>query len=160
MCVVSPCIDRANSRPHDAILGRALGAAGFHDINDYPGAATVPGLLLYRFDANLVFFNCDYFKARVLHHLDAAATPLEWVVVDASPISIIDYTAVKMLDDLRQELKTRDIMLASARVKQSLQRYFRADWVNNRGEAHELRPFPTISAAIDAFEHRQPLQGR
>jgi len=149
-----------NSRPHDAVLGRAPGVGGFHDITDYPQAATVPGLLLYRFDANLVFFNCDYFKTRVLSHLDAAATPVEWVVVDASPISIIDYTAVRMLDDLRHELKARGIVFASARAKQSLQRYFRADWVNSRGEALELRPFPTINAAIEAFQHRRQSQRR
>ena len=52
------------SRPHDAILGRAPGIRGFHDINDYPEAATIPGLLIYRFDANLVFFNCDHFRGK------------------------------------------------------------------------------------------------
>ena len=142
------------SRPHDAILGRAAGVKGFHDIADYAGARTVPGLLLYRFDADLVFFNSDYFKARILHHVDAAATPIEWVVVDASPVNIVDYTAVKMLDELRAELEGRGIVLASARAKQSLQRYFKPHWVHERGQESNHPSFPTIKAAIDAFEHR------
>ncbi len=143
-----------NSRPHDAILGRAPSVKGFHDIADYPGAATIPGLLLYRFDADLVFFNCDYFKARVLYHVNAAATPVEWVVIDASPINIIDYTAVKMLDDLRQELTSRGIVLASARAKQSLDRHFKTNWVDEQEKRPDRWVFTTIKAATAAFEHR------
>ena len=91
------------SRPHDAVLGRAPGIKGFHDVNDYPGAATIPGLLIYRFDANLVFFNCDHFKESVLRHIDAAAAPVEWVLIDASPINVVDYTALQKVDELREE---------------------------------------------------------
>jgi high affinity sulfate transporter 1 len=50
------------SRPQDAVLGRVPGLRGFHSVADYPEATTVPGLLLYRFEANLVFFNIDYFR--------------------------------------------------------------------------------------------------
>ena len=35
------------SRPHDAVLGRVEGIDGFHDIEDFPGATTIPGLILY-----------------------------------------------------------------------------------------------------------------
>ena len=53
------------SRPQDAVLGRVPGLPGFHSVADYPKATTVPGLLLYRFEANLVFFNVDYFGERL-----------------------------------------------------------------------------------------------
>ena len=49
------------SRPNDAVLGRVPGLPGFHSVADYLEAMTMPGLLLYRFEANLVFFNVDYF---------------------------------------------------------------------------------------------------
>lgn len=43
------------SRPTDAILGRVPGLSGYHDLKDYPEAETLPGLLLYRFNTDLVF---------------------------------------------------------------------------------------------------------
>jgi MFS superfamily sulfate permease-like transporter len=74
------------SRPTDAVLGAVPGMKGYHDLRDYPKATTIPGLLLYRFNADLVFFNVDYFKSRLLAAVAASEAPVEWVVIDASPI--------------------------------------------------------------------------
>lgn len=144
----------AGSRPHDAVLGRAPGVRGFHDIGDYPDATTIPGLLIYRFDADLVFYNCDHFRDRVLQHIADAAQPVEWVLIEASPINVIDYTAIQKLDELREELKDRGITLAVSRLKQSLHRYFRPTWFDEWDEAEGLPVFATVKAAIAAFEKR------
>ena len=142
------------SRPHDAVLGRVAGDKGFHDIADYPEAETIPGLLIYRFDANVVFFNCDYLKERVLKEIAEAKTPVEWVVIDASPINVVDYTALQKLDELREELRARGIVLAYAATKQSLARFFRPSWITERQEETGRLLFPTVKLAIHAFEHR------
>lgn len=65
------------SRSHDAILVRAKGHRGFHNIADFPDAKTFPGLLLYRFDSDLIFYNADDMKARVLAAVAAQRTPVE-----------------------------------------------------------------------------------
>jgi len=91
-------------RPHDAVLGRIPGLKGFHSKADYPAAETVPGLLLYRFNANIVFYNVDYFRERVLRLVRRAPTPPHWVVVDLAPVSLIDATALERFDSLRAEL--------------------------------------------------------
>lgn len=150
------------SRPHDAVLGRAPGVKGFHDIDDYPGAVTIPGLLIYRFDADLVFYNCDYFKQRVHEHVAAAAAPVEWVLIDASPINVVDYTALQKLYELREELAARGIVLAYARAKQSLARFFRPHWVMKREQLVRPLIFPTVKSAIHAFTQRgqQPAADR
>ncbi len=101
------------SRPQDAVLGRVPGLRGFHSVADYPQASTVPGLLLYRFEANLVFFNIDYFGERLRAAIRRSRTPVEWVVVDASPINWIDATALQRLDELRSELAARESRWAS-----------------------------------------------
>ncbi|HYC13466.1 MAG TPA: SulP family inorganic anion transporter, partial [Stellaceae bacterium] len=49
-------------RPHSAILGRAEGVKGYHDITRYPDARQIPGLLLFRWDAPLFFANAELFK--------------------------------------------------------------------------------------------------
>jgi len=142
------------SRPHDAVLGRVKGIKGFHDIADYPDATTIPGLILYRFDANLVFYNVDYFLERVRAAIAAAESPVEWVVIDASSVNVVDITAVQKVDELREELAARGIKFVSARVKQSLLRYFREDWGASRMETHVLYRFDTLKSAVRAFNNR------
>ena len=53
-------------RPHSAILGRAEGVRGYHDITRYPNARQIPGLVLFRWDAPLFFANAEFFQERVL----------------------------------------------------------------------------------------------
>jgi MFS superfamily sulfate permease-like transporter len=144
------------SRPKDAVLGRMRGLRGFHSVSDYPEAATVPGLLLYRFEANLVFFNIDYFGERLRAAIAASKTPVEWIIVDASPINWIDATALQRLDELRDELAGRGIMFGVARAKRSLNRAFNPSWAAQRLPAMGFRRFPTLKTAVHAFErHKQ-----
>ncbi|MGD9947141.1 MAG: SulP family inorganic anion transporter [Desulfobulbus sp.] len=149
----------AASQPRDAVLGQVPGINGFHSIADYPNAQSIPGLLLYRFEANVLFFNVDYFKERLLTEIDKAATPVEWVVVDASPASLIDITALHKLIDLHDELRTRNITLRYARVRQSLWRCFDASWVKSHVRYDNNTQYYTLGAAVEAFHQRnkQPI---
>ena len=142
------------SRPHDGVLGRVKGMKGFHNLNDFPEASTIPGLLLYRFDANLVFFNADYFRDRVRAAIAAAKTPVEWVVIDASSINVVDITALQKFDELREELSAQGIVLASARVKHSLSRFFSHGWIVKHRERHAEYRFHTVKSAVRAFNNR------
>ncbi|HTP64839.1 MAG TPA: sulfate permease [Geobacteraceae bacterium] len=144
----------AVSRPNDAILGRVSGIDGFHDIKDYPEATTIPGLLIYRFEADLVFFNCDLFKERVQQEIRRAATPVEWVLVDASPITVIDYTAMQMIQEFREELAAQGIELAFAKARHHLAHFFRPAWVEEIKSVGSLQLFPGIKSGIQAFEQR------
>ncbi|HET6421729.1 MAG TPA: SulP family inorganic anion transporter, partial [Geobacteraceae bacterium] len=148
------------SRPHDAVLGQVSGVEGFHDIKDYPGATTIPGLLIYRFDAVLVFFNCDLFKERIQQEICDAATPVEWVLVDASPITVVDYTAMQKIQELREELAARGIVLAFARARRHLAHFFRPAWVEEVQRVRSLQLFPGIKSAIQAFEQRDLREKR
>jgi MFS superfamily sulfate permease-like transporter len=142
------------SRPTDAVLGRVPGVEGYHDRKDYPDAETMPGLLLYRFNANLVFFNVDFFKARLLATIAASETPVEWVVVDASPINVIDSTALKQVEQLIDELAARGIAFAVARRKHAVKRLFEASWVDVRSELADEYNYPSLTSAVNAFNTR------
>ena len=145
------------SRPKDAILGRtaATGTKGFHSIEDYPDAKTYPGLIIYRFEADLLFYNIDYFKQRILKAIANAETPVEWVVIDASPINIIDLTAVQKIDEFHDDLEARGIVLARTRARQSRSRFLSNNWAQHRAKRQRHLDFPTFSAAIKAF-HKRP----
>ncbi len=140
-------------RPGDAVLGRVRGLKGFHSKSDYPQAVTEPGLLIYRFNANIVFYNIDYFRERLLEQMRRSTEPLRWVVVDLSPVSIIDSTALNRFEDLRDELQLRDgITLAVARARQQLAKHFDPSFIAERMAAGQTLFFPTLRAAVKAYK--------
>jgi high affinity sulfate transporter 1 len=141
-------------RPYDAILGRADGVKGYHDISRYADAKQVPGLLIFRWDAPLFFANADTFRERVIDAVDelAATSPVRWVVIAAEPITDVDTTAAEMLQELDAELAARHAELAFAEMK---------DPVKDRLERYGLQAkigreffFPTVGVAVKAFLER------
>jgi high affinity sulfate transporter 1 len=142
------------SKPTVSVLGKVPGMKGHHSLKDYPEARTIPGLLLFRFSANLVFYNVDYFKSRLLAAIDAAETPVEWVVLDASPINVVDSTALKKVEALIESLESRGITVAVAARRHAVGRLFDESWLDARRELVDKYSYPTISAALKAFERR------
>src|SRR5262249_60734762 len=84
-------------RPHSAVLGRAEGVKGYHDITRYPGARQIPGLVLFRWDAPLFFANAELFKERVLEAVAKSPTSVNWLVVAAEPATKLDVTSADPL---------------------------------------------------------------
>ncbi len=140
------------SAPQDAALGQVPGLPGYHSLKDRPEAKTVPGILIYQFNANIVFYNADRFKARILGAIAASHTPVEWVILDAGPVNYVDSTAIQMIDELREQLLSRGIRLVVANEKRHLLRYFERGWVQQREERLSGHYFPTIKTAVKAFE--------
>ncbi len=103
-------------RPHDAVLGRAEGVEGYHDLIRYPRARQIPGLLIFRWDAPLFFANADGFRERIVELVDGSPGPLRWVVVAAEPITDVDTTAAEMIQELDTELDARGVELAFAEL--------------------------------------------
>jgi high affinity sulfate transporter 1 len=141
---------RRVARPHDGILGFVPDLAGMHDIDDFPNATTVPGLVVYRYDAPLCFANADNFRRRALAAIDASPRPVRWFLLNAEANVELDITAVDAVDDLRGELSRRGITFAMARVKQDLRDDLRA-----AGLLERIGPdliFPTLPTAVAAYQ--------
>jgi MFS superfamily sulfate permease-like transporter len=102
--------------PYQTQLGRAPGVPGYHDLRAYPDAEHLPGLVLFRFDAPLIFANSRGFRDRI-RRLAAAEPRPRWIVVAAEPITDIDTTAADMLEDLDEELNAQGIQLVFAELK-------------------------------------------
>ena len=140
------------ARPQAAILGRAPGVAGLHNIEDYPEAVTIPGLVVFRYDAPLCFANANDFKTRALEAVESQAVRVEWLLLNAEAIVEIDLTSADALGELHDELERRGILLALARVKQDLRvQLERIGLVTHIGPD---RLFATLPVALEAFEHR------
>ena len=139
---------RRVARPHDAILGQVAGLAGMHDVDDYPSARTIPGLVVYRYDSPLFFANAEDFKRRALAAADAAEE-LAWFVLNAESNVEVDITGLDAVEWLRAELQGRGVVFALARVKQDL-----LDDLRSHGLAAAIgaaRLYPTMPTAVAAY---------
>jgi SulP family sulfate permease len=137
------------TRPHDGILGYVPGVAGMHDVDDYPKAVPVPGLVVYRYDSPLFFANAQDFMSRALEAIDSSPTPVRWFVLNAEANVSVDLTAVDTLESLRQEVAKRGVVFAMARVKQDLRDDLeRAGFVDNVGKE---RIYMTLPTAVDGY---------
>src|SRR5512143_2049511 len=97
--------------------GRDRCIRGFHDIERYPNARLIPGLVLFRWDAPLFFANAELFHDRVLSAVAASPTPVHWLVVAAEPVTSVDVTAADMLVELNETLQQAFIKLCFAEMK-------------------------------------------
>ena len=149
------------ARPHDAILGRVPGLAGMHDVDDFPDARPVPGLMVYRYDAPLFFANAENFRRRALAAVDQQRDPVRWFVLNTEANVEVDFTALEAMDALREELIGRGAIFALARVKQDLLVRLRAFGLTDKIGAEFL--FPTLPTAVEAYNRwardRDPAPG-
>src|SRR6202000_1132809 len=136
-------------RPHSAILGRADGVKGYHDITRYPDAHLIPGLVLFRWDAPLFFANAEFFKERALDAVATSPTPVRWLVVAAEPVTSVDVTACDMVAELDESLHAQGIELCFAELKDPVK-----DKLKRFGLFAQLGEnsfFPTIGAAVSRY---------
>ena len=102
------------SRPRVEILGKVEGFPGFHSLARHKGGQSVPGLLLFRFNAPITFFNAPYFKRELLRAIDEANPDLRHVVIDLLPVTSIDATGLMTITELATALNARGIGLNAA----------------------------------------------
>ena len=136
-------------RPHFAVLGRAEGLKGYHDITRYPDARQIAGLVLFRWDAPLFFANAELFKERVLDLAAAAAAPVRWFVVAAEPITSVDVTAADALSELEKTLSEAGVKLCFAELKDPVK-----DKLKRFGLFEQIGEkffFPTIGSAVSNY---------
>jgi len=154
---------RRVARPHDGVLGYVPGMAGMHDIDDYPAARQMPGLVVYRYDAPLFFANAEDFKRRALASLAGTGGTVEWYLLNFEANVQIDLTSIDALDEMRSELEGKGIVLALARVKHEMHRELeRAGFVDRIGADRIFATLPTaVIAYVEAYtaKHGRPPPG-
>jgi high affinity sulfate transporter 1 len=143
-------------RPHSAILGRAEGVKGYHDIERYPDARQIPGLVLFRWDAPLFFANAEFFRERVLEAIAKSPTPVRWLVVAAEPVTNVDITAADTVAELDRTLEASGIDLQFAELKDPVKDKMKRFGLFTQLGEHGF--FPTIGAAVSSYLATQPVE--
>jgi high affinity sulfate transporter 1 len=137
------------ARPVDYRLGLIESQGDFYEIDLYPEAKEVPGLLFYRFEASLIFFNAGYFKQRVTELIKISEIPVRWVVIDGRSINNIDLTGALMLYDLSKTLAARGIVLALTGRAGQIMKWMRMQ--QGDSESSQIRLFQNRRLALEAY---------
>ena len=139
------------SNPPDAVLLEVPGH-GFHDLGDTPGGQSIPGLLIYRFYAPLLFSNASHFAGRARQLVLESKSPVIWFLLDAQAITDIDVTAAEMLHALHAELQQKGIELKIAHANRPLRSI-----LERTGLATELKAdnfYGSVHECVTAFQAR------
>jgi len=117
-------------RPHTMVL--APDSEGrWRPVPAVPGIQTEPGLIVYRFGADLFFANENLFSDEVHALITHAPTPVHWFVLDAGAVTDLDFSAARVVRDLCEDLAASQVQLVFARVNA----YLRADM-----DRHQITP--------------------
>jgi high affinity sulfate transporter 1 len=119
------------------------------------GAMTLPGLVLYRFGAPLYYANASRFADEILAVVGPSPTPVRWFIVDAEAITQVDYSAARVIEELKKNLTRAGVCFGFARLSWNT----RADF-DRHHLTETIRPswiFNRIHDAIDAYENQKAL---
>ncbi|MCM4082154.1 SulP family inorganic anion transporter [Paractinoplanes hotanensis] len=132
--------------PYRTVLAKPDGVDGYHDLHQYPDGVRMDGLIIFRFDAPLIFANARTFREEVRR---LAQQEPRWIVIAAEPITDVDTTAADMLEELDEELNAKGISLVFAElkhpVKEKIDRY---ELTRTIDPAHF---YPSLDDAVAAY---------
>ncbi len=95
---------RRLAQPECVVLGRFPGSDHFASLVRYPEAQPVPGVVIFRANAALLYFNADTVKERMLAAVSGTAEPIRSVILDLSFSTEIDLSTAQMLADLARRV--------------------------------------------------------
>lgn len=139
-------------RPYDAVLGRIDQRPGHHDIRRHPEANQVPGLVVFRFDAQLFFANADYFLRRideVIEESEANGEKVRRFIIAADPMTDVDTSGAEALWTLVRRLERRGIEFGFATMRGPVKDHLYAYGLYDRIGAEHF--YDGISAATMAY---------
>jgi SulP family sulfate permease len=134
--------------PHIATLGRSSDGARFSDLEADPEATPIPGVLIHRFGAEMIFANADLFQDDLLARVRAAGPPPGTVVLDFGPVSQVDVTGAQALGSVHDTLDARGIRLIVAHARRPVRDALRrSGTVDVLGEDNLV---PSVGGAIES----------
>jgi high affinity sulfate transporter 1 len=147
---------QVTSRPRVDVLGEVDGFPGLHSLSSHDKARSTPGLVLFRFNGPVVFFNAPYFRREVLAAVHSAGPELKWFVLDMLPVTAVDATGFSVMTDVVEKLRARGITAVVAGRQTEFQ-----IWAEERGlqladESQRALHFPTLRQAMRAYKLRHP----
>jgi sulfate permease, SulP family len=141
---------RRASRPHVAFLGRIPGARRFSDLERHPDNEPIPGLLLFRTEAGLFYFNADYVRDTVMKRAAKASSDLHLAICDLSTSPYVDLTGAQMLAELHKELAGMNIRLQIVEARASVRDRLHTEGIDDK--VGRIGRFRSLADAVEDFQ--------
>jgi high affinity sulfate transporter 1 len=145
------------SHPHGAVLGQVPGTEAYRNVERHPEVITFPGLLIWRPGGDLFFASIGHVGAALKAALAASTPPAKHVLVDAEAVNILDTSACDALLNLIQELKSRGITIAFARVRDQVRDRMRHGGVEAVVGATNF--YERVTDGVRAWQQREAPNG-
>ena len=148
---------RRAARPHVAFLGRIPGMQRFSDLARHPDNEPVPGALLFRAEASLLYFNCESVREAVLARVREAAAPLRFVVCDLSTSPHVDMAGAEMLMGLHRDLEQQGIQFQVVEARAKVRDMLRVEGFEDRvGAVNRFASLAEVVAALSGGQATAP----
>jgi MFS superfamily sulfate permease-like transporter len=139
---------RAASRPRVAFLGRIPGTRRFSDRERHRDNELIPGVLIFRPESGLIYFNVDHVCETILDRVFAEAKPPKLVVLDLSAAPRVDLQSAHTLAGMAEEITTKGIRFQVVEARSSVR-----DRLRNEGVDTKLGGVDRLSTVADAVEN-------
>jgi MFS superfamily sulfate permease-like transporter len=138
------------ARPHVAFLGRIPGTPRFSDLARHQDNERIPGVLSFRVESGILYFNVDHVFRIVLDRVEAEGKSLRLVVCDLSTSPTVDLAGARMFLDLNTELAKRGLILRLVEAHASVRDLLRIEGAEDR--VGRIDRFATIGDVIEHFQ--------
>jgi len=140
---------RRAAYPHVAFLGRIPGTRSYSDIERNPDNEAIPGVLVFRVEASLLYFNAEHVRDAVWEKIRSTAGPIKLVVCDLSTSPMVDLAGARMLAALQTALQAAGIRLRLVAAHAAVRDMLRAEGLEERVGYFGRRI--SVADAIDEF---------
>jgi high affinity sulfate transporter 1 len=144
---------RRGAQPHVAFLGRIPGTKRFSDLARHADNETIPGVVIFRVEASLLYFNFEYIRGVVLDQVRRQPGPPALVLCDLSASPHIDLPSAQALGALADELAESGIPLRVVEARSSVRDRLRAEKLDEK--LGGIDRFKTVAEVIESFERRE-----
>jgi len=141
---------RAASRPHVAFLGRIPGTRRFSDRERNPNNKLIDGVMIFRPESGLVYFNVDHVCETILNRVRSESIPPRLVVLDLSAAPRLDLQSAHALASMADELTAKSIRFQAVEPRSSVRDRLRKEGVD--GKLGGVNRFTTVADVIDNFQ--------
>jgi MFS superfamily sulfate permease-like transporter len=140
---------RRASRPHVAFLGRIPGTRRFSDRERHPDNELIPGVLIFRPESGLVYFNVDHVRETIAARVRIDGAGVKFVILDLSAAPHVDLQSAHTMAGLADELTAAGIRVQVVEARSSVRERFRDEGLD--GRLGGIDRFRSVADVVDSF---------
>ncbi|XP_031267252.1 sulfate transporter 3.1-like [Pistacia vera] len=110
------------ARPRTFVLGNIPNSGIYRNVEQYPNAKSIPGILILEIDAPIYFANSSYLRERIARWVveeeerlkSSGESTLQYVILNMGGVGNIDTSGISMLEEIKKIFDRRALKLVLA----------------------------------------------